>query len=83
MDAGAEHPQPKFVPASDAAISSIPSDVRCASSSAHAASDAPDGNERDASSSSSAAGCAAAEADSTPETATAAAVRSFETLQIM
>ena len=80
-DAGAEHPQPKFVPASDAAISSIPSDVRGASTAADAAAHAPDGNERGSSSSSAAAGCAAAEADSTPETATAAAVRSFETLQ--
>jgi hypothetical protein len=81
-DAGAEHPQPKFVSAADAAISSIPSDVRRASTAAHAAADAPR-NERGSSSSSAAAGCTAAEADSTPETATAAAVRSFETLQIM
>ena len=81
MDTGAEHPQPKFVPAADAAISSIPSDVRGASTAADAAAHAPR-NER-GSSSSAAAGCAAAEADSTPETATAAAVRSFETLQIM
>ena len=75
--AGAEHPQQKFVPAADAAISSIPSDVRGASTAADAAAHAPR-NER-GSSSSAAAGCTAAEADSTPETATAAAVRSLVT----